>query len=117
MRSVALHFVAQCHIDQISHCLGRRLFAVSRIGSHDGLRIKDRGRGIEIRRIHKLHYALRSGSSRQCLVHGDLQLFFNFFLQLVDALLVEDSLAQQKHLGTRNRITSRIPLALGIWTI
>ena len=50
----------------------------------------------------------------QRLVDRRLQFGLDFFLQLVDALLVEDAFAQQEHLRARDRIALGVALALGV---
>ena len=115
---VALHLVAQGHVDQIGHGLRRGLLAVGGIWTDHRLRVERRRCRIEIGRIHILHHALGRGrQSFERLIHRSLKFFFNFLFQIVDALFVEDALAQQEHLRARNWIAGRVALALGVRTV
>src|SRR5208282_2109760 len=90
----------------------------SGIGRGHRLSIEGRRGGIEIGRIYELGNAFRRWGQRcQGLIDCSLQLFVNFLFQFVNALLVENSLPQQKHLSARNRVAGRIALALRIWTV
>src|SRR6202011_5284676 len=73
---------------------------------------------INIRRIYKVFYSLRSrrqGAERE--VYGLLQFVIHLLLELSDSLFVENSFAQQEHLCTRNRISRRVTFPLGFRTV
>ena len=115
---VTAHLVAQRGVDQIGHRLGRWLLAVRSHGlglGWRGLGFEGRRRGIQVRRIHILQdFVGRRRRRLQRAVDGDLQIVVHLLFQTVDALLVENALADEEHLHPGNGITLGIALALDV---
>src|SRR5204862_427673 len=73
---------------------------------------------VEVLRIDEVSDRLGRGGQRfQSPIDRCLQFGFNFLFQLIDALVVENSFAQQEHLSARNRVALGVAFTLRLWTV